>query len=80
MKLYNIRKIPEFFERISACEGDVYALKDDGSRIDMKKVAEECRMLEQLGLDGRIEELNLITENPEDMVKVYRFAMEACAS
>ena len=75
MKLKNVTNVDKFIETVAACEGKVEIITNDGSRLDLKSTLGRYVALVKIFSNGRINQVQLATENVQDSAKMIQFMM-----
>ena len=75
MKLYNINEsnIDDFFKTVDECEGKVEIVSDD-FKLNLKSKFTQYVSLAKIFFNGEVDEIDLITHNPNDTNKFLNFA------
>ena len=77
MKLFHVKNIDKFFEIIDSCNQKVELVSKDGDRINLKsKLAQYLALAKIFSNDEIINELELVTNDPEDAQKLVKFMYE----
>lgn len=76
MLVTNIRDIDEFFKVIDSCEGKVELVSNEGDQINLKSQLTKYISFAKIFSDDKISELEILTENQEDAVKILRYMMK----
>ncbi len=77
MKLYNINNIDHFCELINGCKGEVSLVTKDGSELNLKSKLSQFVALSQYFGSGKIPELEIRAEEPQDVILIARYLMSA---
>lgn len=77
MTFYNISNAERFFERVLACEGNVYLNEADRQPRDLKQTAEYLLSTGMAKYMGGIEQIEVRVEESGDAQKLMRFMAEA---
>lgn len=75
MKLKNITNVDKFFETVAECEGKVELIINDGSRFNLKSTLSQFVAVVKVFTNGKINEIELVTENIKDSAKMINFMM-----
>ncbi len=77
MKLYNIKNIEKFCHMIDSCEGNVTMVDHNGDRLNLKsKLSQFVALSNMLGTEEKpIAEMEILTENPKDSMRLVEFAL-----
>lgn len=74
MKIYNIENTKNFFETLSACEGNVELVGNKGEHITLNSEnGENLNLLSETYVDGMIKEIELAFSNKNDAVKMFQY-------
>lgn len=73
MKVTNITNIDGLFKVIDACTGKVELVTNEGDRLNLKSKLSQYVALANVFSDGKIEELELIAYEKEDVNKLIAF-------
>jgi hypothetical protein len=73
MKITNITNLNALFEVIESCSGRVELVTGEGDRLNLKSKLSQYVALANVFSDGKIEELELIAYEPEDVKKLISF-------
>lgn len=74
MKLFQIKNIDKFFEIIDSCNQKVELVSKYGDRINLKsKLAQYLALAKIFSNNEIINELELVTHDPEDAQRLVRF-------
>ena len=73
MKIKNITDIDRFFEVVDMCEGRVELVTSEGDRLNLKSKICQYLSLANIFSDGTIEEIEIMTSNPNDLAKLIDF-------
>ena len=76
MKLTNVTNVDKFIETVTACEGKVEAITNDGSRLELKSTLGRYVALVKIFSSGKIDQIELATENVQDSAKMIQFMMD----
>ena len=77
MKIKNITDTKKFFEIICHCKGDVVLITSHGDRINLKSSICQYLELTEMFADSRIDEVEIIASNPDDIQLVMEFLVTA---
>ena len=75
MKLTNVTNVDKFWETVAECEGKVEVIAKDGSRLNLKSTLSHYVALVKVFSDGKINQIELATENVQDSAKMIQFMM-----
>ena len=75
LKLTYVTNVDKFFETVSACEGKVEVITNDGSRLNLKSTLSHYVALVKIFSNGKIDQIELATENVQDSAKMIQFMM-----
>ena len=73
MKISNINNVNDLFNVIESCEGKVELVTGEGDRLNLKSKLSQYVALANVFSDGKIDELELIAYEPEDIKKLIDF-------
>ena len=73
MKIKNINNPKLFFEVLNSCKGRVELVTNEGDRLNLKSTLCQYIALTQMFKDARIDEIELVISEPEDMAKLIEF-------
>lgn len=73
MKISNINNVNDLFKVIESCEGKVELVTGEGDRLNLKSKLSQYVALANVFSDGKIEELELIAYEPDDIKKLIDF-------
>jgi len=74
MKIYNVNNTKKFFETLSACEGNVELVNNNGEHILLNtKKGKNLNLLSETYINGMIKEIELAFSNKQDAVKMFQF-------
>lgn len=73
MKVTNITNIEGLFKVIDACTGKVELVTNEGDRLNLKSKLSQYVALANVFSDGKIDELELIAYEREDVNKLIAF-------
>ena len=73
MKVTNITDISGFFEVVDGCSGKVELVTGEGDRLNMKSKLSQYVALANVFSDGKIDEIEIIAYEPEDVNKLISF-------
>ncbi len=73
MKVTNITNIDAFFKVIDACSGKVELVTNEGDRLNLKSKLSQYVALANVFSDGKIDELELVAYEKEDVQKLINF-------
>lgn len=73
MKIKDINNPKNFFEAVNACLGRVELVTSEGDRLNLKSTLCQYIALTQMFKDARIDGVELIVSEPEDMQKLEQF-------
>ena len=75
MKLTNVTNVDKFFETVAECEGKVELVINDGSRLNLKSTLSYYVAMVKAFSNGKINQIELATENVQDSAKMIQFMM-----
>ena len=67
MKIKNINEPQKFFEVLKDCKGKVELVTSEGDRLNLKPTLCQYIMLTQMFSEAKIDELELLVSEPEDL-------------
>lgn len=73
MKVMNITNVNGLFKVIDSCSGKVELVTGEGDRLNLKSKLSQYVALANVFSDGKIDELELIAYEPEDINKLISF-------
>jgi hypothetical protein len=73
MKVMNITDINGLFKVIDSCTGKVELVSNEGDRLNLKSKLSQYVSLANLFSDGKIDELELVAYEPEDIERLVKF-------
>lgn len=73
MKLKNINNVEGLFKVIDSCEGKVELVTDEGDRLNLKSRLSQYVALVNVLADAKIEALELVAYEPDDIDKLVKF-------
>ena len=73
MKIKNINNPQRFFEVLNECKGRVELITSEGDRLNLKSTLCQYIALTQMFKDARIDDLELIVSEPEDVAKLLEY-------
>jgi hypothetical protein len=73
MKIQNITNVNALFEVIDHCTGKVELVTGEGDRLNLKSKLSQYVALANVFSDGKIDELEVIAYDPEDVKKLIDF-------
>jgi len=73
MKVTNITNIDAFFKVIDACTGRVELVTNEGDRLNLKSKLSQYVALANVFSDGKIDELELVAYDKEDVQRLINF-------
>jgi hypothetical protein len=73
MKVTNITNIDAFFKVIDACSGKVELVTNEGDRLNLKSKLSQYVALANVFSDGKIDELELVAYEKEDVQRLINF-------
>ena len=77
MKLSNIKNVGKFFDVIDSCKGRVELVTDEGDHINLKSKLSQYISLANIFSDGQINDLELMTSDPDDTKRIMWFMINA---
>lgn len=76
MKIKNITNPQRFFEVVAECKGRVELVTDEGDRLNLKSKLAQYVALTQMFKDARIDEVDLVVSEPEDIGLLLDFLVK----
>ena len=77
MKIYNINNPEKFLDVVKQCKGEVELVSKQGDRLNLKSELTKYIAITQLFTDNTfINEMELITSNPDDVTLLMDYMME----
>ena len=73
MKVMNITNVNGLFQVIDSCSGKVELVTNEGDRLNLKSKLSQYVALANVFSDGKIEELELVAYEPEDIQRLISF-------
>ena len=73
MKVMNITNVNALFGVIDACSGKVELVTNEGDRLNLKSKLSQYVALANVFSEGKIDELELIAYDPEDIKRLLDF-------
>ena len=73
MKIKNINNPQRFFEVLNECKGRVELITSEGDRLNLKSTLCQYIAPTQMFKDARIDDLELIVSEPEDVAKLLEY-------
>lgn len=73
MKVMNITNVEGLFKVIDSCSGKVELVTGEGDRLNMKSKLSQYVALANVFSDGKIDELELLAYEAEDVKKLISF-------
>lgn len=67
LKIKNITDVNKFFEVLDKCKGKVELITSEGDRLNLKSKLSQYISLTKVFSDAKIDEIELIASEPEDM-------------
>lgn len=77
MKIKNITDVGKFFEVVGTCKGRVELVSSEGDRLNLKSKLSQYVALSQLFADARIDDVEIIFSEPEDVAKMVDFLVRS---
>ena len=75
MKLNNITNIDQFFQVVESCEGNVYLVTSEGDYLNLKSQLCKFIAFSEFLTDAKLD-LELKTDEPKDLYKFFKYALE----
>ncbi len=76
MKIKNITNPQRFFEVVGNCKGRVELVTSEGDRLNLKSKLSQYVALTQMFKDARIDEIDLVVSEPEDIGLLLDFLVK----
>ncbi len=73
MKISNIAEPRNFFNAVRDCKGTVELVTSEGDRLNLKSTLCQYLMLTQMFTDAKIDDVDLVLSEPDDMEKIKNF-------
>ena len=73
MKVKNITDVKKFMETVCSSKGSVQMVTSAGDRINLKSTVCQYLSLTEMFKDARVDDVELIIEDPEDAAKLLDF-------
>lgn len=73
MRIKNINNPQRFFEVLNECKGRVELVTNEGDRLNLKSTLCQYIALTQMFKDARIDDVELIVSEPEDVARLLEF-------
>jgi hypothetical protein len=73
MIIKNIKDVDKFFEAVDGCKGRIELLTKQGDRLNLKSKLSQYVSLTGMFSDPKIEEIELLASEPEDIVKLLEY-------
>lgn len=73
MRIKNINNPKRFFEVLNECHGRVELVTNEGDRLNLKSTLCQYIALTQMFKDARIDDVELIVSEPEDVARLLEF-------
>ncbi|WMJ90642.1 polya polymerase [Anaerocolumna sp. MB42-C2] len=73
MKVMNITNVNGLFKIIDSCSGKVELVTNEGDRLNLKSKLSQYVALANVFTEGKIDEIELIAYEPEDIKKLLAF-------
>ena len=73
MKIKNITNPQRFFEVLNECKGRVELVTNEGDRLNLKSTLCQYIALTQMFKDARIDDVELIVSEPEDIARLLEY-------
>ena len=75
MKVMNITNLEKFFGVIDQCEDKVELVTENGDILNLKSKLSQYVAIAKVAFSGKIKEMELITHNPKDAQKIFRYML-----
>ena len=76
LKIKNITNPQRFLEGVAECKGRVELVTDGGDRLNLKSKLAQYVALTQMFKDARIDEVDLVVSEPEDIGLLLDFLVK----
>lgn len=73
MRITNISNPQRFFEVLNECKGRVELVTNEGDRLNLKSTLCQYIALTQMFKEARIDDVELIVSEPEDVARLLEF-------
>lgn len=73
MRITNITNPQRFFEVLNECKGRVELVTNEGDRLNLKSTLCQYIALTQMFKEARIDDVELIVSEPEDVARLLEF-------
>ena len=77
MRIKNINNPQQFFSVLNDCKGRVELVTDEGDRLNLKSTLCQYIALTQMFKDAKINDIELIVSEPEDVARLLEFLVRA---
>lgn len=77
MKIKNITDTDAFFKVVDECIGKVELVTSEGDRLNLKSKLSQYVSLSKIFSDAKIDEIEVIAYEPEDLNRLLRFLIQA---
>lgn len=75
IKFYHIKDVEGFFKAVGECKGTVELITSDGDRLNLKSRLCQYISFAKIVANGNIPEMEIVTSDTEDGVKLLDFVM-----
>lgn len=73
MKITNLTNVEGFLKTVNECNGVVELVTKDGDRLNLKSELTKYVALTSFFTDAKIPEMEIITSEPEDAIRIVKF-------
>jgi len=73
MKITNLTNVEGFLKTVNECSGVVELVTKDGDRLNLKSELTKYVALTSFFTDAKIPEMEIITSEPEDAIRIVKF-------
>ena len=73
MKIKNITNIDKFFSVVEHCKGRIELVTSEGDRLNLKSKLAQYISMAKIFSDGKIDEIEIIASEPEDLEKLLEY-------
>lgn len=77
MKIYNIKDVNKFQKTLDSCEGKISLISENGDKYDLRSKLSQLVALQSCFGTSGIENMEIIAENPKDVVRLMHYLMSA---
>jgi hypothetical protein len=76
MKIHNLKNIDGLMEALDKCRGTVELITTEGDRLNLKSKLCQYVALSKLFKEAKIENIEIIAHEPEDLNLLFKFLVE----